>query len=159
LRVALIETLPRRKFTREFKESAIRRVELGATAVDAACACGVSPKLLRRWRRELGDYGSRAFPGCGNRRAMAARKSQTVIFRLTDDEYRRLQSVWPGSAARSLPDYARGQVLQEPAETSLAFIDQKLDRLTLQIRRLVVGWLGGRDSNPDTQIQSLQSYH
>ena len=21
------------------------------------------------------------------------------------------------------------------------------------------GWLGGRDSNPDTQIQSLQSYH
>jgi hypothetical protein len=20
-------------------------------------------------------------------------------------------------------------------------------------------WLGGRDSNPDTQIQSLQSYH
>ena len=23
----------------------------------------------------------------------------------------------------------------------------------------VFGWLGGRDSNPDTQIQSLQSYH
>ena len=25
--------------------------------------------------------------------------------------------------------------------------------------RIPFGWLGGRDSNPDTQIQSLQSYH
>ena len=24
---------------------------------------------------------------------------------------------------------------------------------------LALDWLGGRDSNPDTQIQSLQSYH
>ena len=111
-------------------------MELGAALVEVARVRGVSPKLLRRWRRESSDFGSRAFSGCGNRRALAARKSQTVIFRLTDDEYRRLESAWPGSAARSLPDYARGQVLQEPVETSLTFIDQKLDRLTLQVRQL-----------------------
>jgi hypothetical protein len=27
------------------------------------------------------------------------------------------------------------------------------------LQDIKLGWLGGRDSNPDTQIQSLQSYH
>jgi hypothetical protein len=35
----------------------------------------------------------------------------------------------------------------------------KLSRGTpMTIHTMVLAWLGGRDSNPDTQIQSLQSY-
>ena len=35
----------------------------------------------------------------------------------------------------------------------------KPDVSWLQIEGKKSRWLGGRDSNPDTQIQSLQSYH
>lgn len=59
----------RRKFTREFKEAAVRRLELGATVGEVARACEVNPNVLHRWRRELRELGARAFPGEGQRRA------------------------------------------------------------------------------------------
>ena len=42
----------RRKFTKEFKEAAVRRLELGASLAEVARACEVNPNLLHRWRRE-----------------------------------------------------------------------------------------------------------
>ena len=59
----------RRKFTREFKEAAVRRLELGATVGEVARACEVNPNVLHRWRRELRELGAKAFPGEGQRRA------------------------------------------------------------------------------------------
>ena len=36
----------RRKFTKEFKEEAVRRLELGASLAEVARACEVSPNVL-----------------------------------------------------------------------------------------------------------------
>ena len=61
--------LNRRKFTQEFKEAAVRRLELGASMAEVARACEVSPNVLHRWRRELREFGSKAFAGPGRSRA------------------------------------------------------------------------------------------
>ena len=60
--------LSRRKFTKEFKEEAVRRLELGASIAEVARACEVNPNVLHRWRRELRNYGANAFSGEGQRR-------------------------------------------------------------------------------------------
>ena len=59
----------RRKFTREFKEAAVRRLELGASIAEVARACEVNPNVLHRWRRELRQFGAKAFSGAGRSRA------------------------------------------------------------------------------------------
>jgi transposase-like protein len=61
--------LSRRKFTKEFKEAAVRRLEVGASLAEVARACEVNPNVLHRWKRELRDYGVKAFSGEGQRRA------------------------------------------------------------------------------------------
>jgi len=65
--------LSRRKFTKDFKEEAVRRLGLGASIAEVARACEVNPNVLHRWRRELQDYGARAFAGNGQRRAEEGR--------------------------------------------------------------------------------------
>ncbi len=61
--------MSKRKFTREFKEAAVRRLELGASMAEVARACEVNPNLLHRWRRELREFGRKAFAGPGRSRA------------------------------------------------------------------------------------------
>ena len=61
--------LNRQKFTREFKEAALRRLELGASVAEVARACEVNANVLHRWRRELREFGSKAFTGPGRNRA------------------------------------------------------------------------------------------
>jgi transposase len=61
-------SLSRRSFTKEFKEAAVRRLELGASIAEVARACEVNPNVLHRWRRELRDYGAKAFSGNGKSR-------------------------------------------------------------------------------------------
>ena|SRR5947209_1354258 len=58
----------RRKFTREFKEEAVRRLGLGVSLAEVARACEVNPNVLHRWRRELHEFGTKAFAGNGQRR-------------------------------------------------------------------------------------------
>ena len=60
-------SLSRRAFTKEFKESAVRRLELEASVAEVARACEVNPNVLYRWRRELPKYAAKAFPGEGHR--------------------------------------------------------------------------------------------
>ncbi len=62
----------RRNFTKEFKEAAVRRLELGASIAEVARACEVNANVLHRWRRELRQHGVRAFTGNGNKRAEEA---------------------------------------------------------------------------------------
>jgi transposase-like protein len=59
----------RKRFTKEFKEAAVRRLELGATVGEVARACEVNANVLHRWRRELRELGERAFAGNGRSRA------------------------------------------------------------------------------------------
>ena len=66
----------RRKFTREFKQEAVRRFELGASIAEVARVCEVDPNALHRWRRELRNYGARAFTGNGERRSEEARTAE-----------------------------------------------------------------------------------
>jgi transposase-like protein len=54
----LCHGLNRRKFTREFKEAAVRRLELGASVAGVPRACEVNPNVLHRWRRELREFGA-----------------------------------------------------------------------------------------------------
>ena len=61
--------LSRRMFTKEFKLAAVRRLEQGVSLGEVARALEVNPNVLHRWRRELQDYGTKAFAGNGQRRA------------------------------------------------------------------------------------------
>jgi|SRR5690348_2819011 len=69
-------SLSRRKFTKEFKEAAVRRLELGASLAEVARACEVNPNVLHRWRREQRDYGAQAFVGNGQARAEESRVAE-----------------------------------------------------------------------------------
>jgi transposase len=62
-------SVSRRSFSKEFKEAAVRRLELGASIAEVARACEVNPNVLHRWKRELRDYGVKAFAGNGRARA------------------------------------------------------------------------------------------
>ena len=55
--------LQRRKFTREFKEAAVRRMEMGVPVAEVARASEVNPSELYRWRREQREFGAKAFSG------------------------------------------------------------------------------------------------
>lgn len=69
-------SLSRRTFTKEFKEAAVRRLELGASIAEVARACEVNPNVLHRWRRELRDHGAKAFSGNGKSRAEESRVAE-----------------------------------------------------------------------------------
>ena len=45
----------RRKFTKEFKQTAVRRLNGGQSVAEVARALDVHPSDLHRWRRELQD--------------------------------------------------------------------------------------------------------
>lgn len=64
-------SLSRRRFTREFKEAAVRRLELGASVAEVSRACEVSPNVLHRWRREMRNSGVQAFLGPGRKKTTA----------------------------------------------------------------------------------------
>jgi len=68
--------LSRRQYSKEFKEAAIRRLELGVSVAEVARACEVNPNVLHRWRREWQDYAGRAFLGNGRRRAEESRVAE-----------------------------------------------------------------------------------
>jgi transposase-like protein len=53
----------RRKFTKDFKETAVSRLNSGQSMAEVARVLEVHPSDLHRWRRELQDHGERAFMG------------------------------------------------------------------------------------------------
>ncbi|MBM3737642.1 MAG: transposase, partial [Acidobacteria bacterium] len=58
----------RRKFTKEFKLAAVRRLEQGISIAEAARALEVSGNVLYRWRREFRQGAGNALPGNGKQR-------------------------------------------------------------------------------------------
>ena len=61
--------MSRRKFSKEFKQTAVRRLQSGQSVAEVARALEVHPSDLHRWRRELQEHGERAFNGAGKKRA------------------------------------------------------------------------------------------
>ena len=51
----------RRKFTKDFEQTAVSRLNSGQSVAEVARALEVHPSDLHRWRRELQDYGEQAF--------------------------------------------------------------------------------------------------
>jgi len=68
--------MSRRKFSKEFKVAAIRRLQSGQTAAEVARALEVHPTELYRWRREVDEHGERAFQGVGMKRAEESRVAE-----------------------------------------------------------------------------------
>jgi len=66
----------RRKFTKEFKQTAVRRLNSGQSVAEVARALEVNPSELHRWRRELQEHGERAFSGVGNKRVEQSRVAE-----------------------------------------------------------------------------------
>src|SRR5215510_6090810 len=66
----------RRKFTKEFKQTAVSRLNSGQSVSEVARALEVHPSDLHRWRRELQDHGERAFLGAGKKRAEETRMAE-----------------------------------------------------------------------------------
>lgn len=58
----------RRKFTKEFKLAAVRRLEEGISIAEASRALEVSANVLHRWRKEFRKGPGNAFPGNGTPR-------------------------------------------------------------------------------------------
>ena len=61
--------LSRRKFTKEFKIAALRRLDAGVSIAATARSCEINPSLLHRWRRDFQQSPEQAFPGLGKKRA------------------------------------------------------------------------------------------
>jgi len=60
--------LSHRRFSREFKLAAVRRLEEGVSIAEVARGLEVNPNVLHRWRREFRQGPGNAFPGHGQRR-------------------------------------------------------------------------------------------
>jgi len=61
----------RRKFSKEFKQEAVRLVETGGrAATEVAASLDVSPSLLSKWIESKKDDGEEAFRGQGKRTAI-----------------------------------------------------------------------------------------
>jgi transposase len=58
----------RRKFTKEFKLAAVRRLEQGVSIAEASRALEVDPNVLHRWRKEFRQAPGNVFPGNGKQR-------------------------------------------------------------------------------------------
>jgi transposase len=57
----------RKKYTREFKMEAVRFLTGSSMSVaQAGRDLGVNPNLLARWKKELQNDSSQAFPGTGH---------------------------------------------------------------------------------------------
>src|SRR4051812_4211211 len=66
----------RRKFTKEFKQTAVNRLNSGQSVAEVARALEVHPSDLHRWRRELQEHGEHAFSGPGKKRAEESRVAE-----------------------------------------------------------------------------------
>ena len=66
----------RRKFTKDFKQTAVSRLNSGQSMAEVARALEVHPGDLHRWRRELQVHGEHAFSGVGKKRAEESRVSE-----------------------------------------------------------------------------------
>jgi len=65
-----------RRFSREVKLGAVRRIQAGESVARLARALEVNPGDLHRWCRESEKYGARAFAGKGRKLAEADRVAE-----------------------------------------------------------------------------------
>jgi transposase-like protein len=69
-------SISRRKFTREFKVAAVKRLDSGVPAGRVAREIQVNTNQLHQWRRELRKHPNTAFSGEGSRRQEETRAAE-----------------------------------------------------------------------------------
>ena len=122
----------RRKFTKRFKEAAVRKLKRGTPIGDVARACRVNQWILRRWQTELNEFGARAFGGYGKRRRdYAPSKSKPILLYLCSDELDAVKAASSEAGFRSLAEFARSCILRATGERPLAQVGTILGELAL----------------------------
>jgi transposase-like protein len=127
----------RRKFTKEFKEAAVRKLIRGAPAQKVAYSCRVAPAVLRRWQKEFEKFGARAFGGYGkNRHSRAEPRSRAILFYLTPGELDAVKMASSAAGFRSLAEFARSRIFHPTNETSPVQVQNVLKELAVVVRKL-----------------------
>jgi transposase-like protein len=129
--------MPRRNFTREFKEAAVRNLRLGIPAGEVAVTCRVDPAVLRRWQKESDEFGEFAFAGYGKiRRARAEPRSKAIIVRLSDDELDSVRRASSAAGCRSLTEFARSRMLHAAGDPPPRQVEELLGELAAVMGKL-----------------------
>jgi hypothetical protein len=63
-------------------------------------------------------------------------KTKAIVFRVTEEDYARLESKTQASGARSLSEFARSKLLRALGEPSLAEVGRKLSELETAVQQL-----------------------
>jgi hypothetical protein len=63
-------------------------------------------------------------------------KTKAIVFRITEEDYARLESKTQASGARSLSEFARSKLLHAVGEPSLAEVGRKLSELETAVQHL-----------------------
>ena len=129
--------MPGRKFTKDFKEAAVRKLRLGTPAGEVAEACSVDPAVLRRWHKELDEFGEMAFGGYGKSRyARAEPRSKAISVRLSDDELDAVMTASFAAGCRSLTEFARLCMLQASGDSPPRQVEIVLGELAAVMGKL-----------------------
>jgi transposase-like protein len=150
----------RRIFSREFKESGVRRLESGESVGDAVQTFDISPTVVRRWWHEWRKYGEAAFSGYGKSRSPAP-STRMVIVRFTADEYEGIKTASLERQATSLPDFVRAQLLPARQAPSVAEIADRLAALVAAVHDAVNDSLpaAAREREPlGARVKAVQSF-
>jgi len=127
----------RQKFTKQFKEAAVRKLRRGTPEREVARGCRVNPWILRRWQKEFEEFGTRAFGGYGkNRHARAGPRSRVILLCLSSDELDAVKMASSAGGFRSLAEFARSRIFHPANETSLVQVQDILEELAIVVRKL-----------------------
>jgi transposase-like protein len=128
----------RRVFSKEFKESAVGRLEAGESVRDVAVALQLDPTVIRRWRHEWRKYGADAFTGYGKSRSPGP-SARKVIVRFTEDEYESIKAASMARQAGSLPEFVRAQIMPRAEALSVGEIASRLGALVASLQHAAQG--------------------
>lgn len=67
---------------------------------------------------------------------IAKSRTKAIVFRITEEDYARLESKTQASGARSLSEFARTKLLHAVGEPSLAEVGRKLSELETAVQHL-----------------------
>lgn len=68
--------MSRKQYSREFKVAAVERLNREGSVAGVARALEVHENVLRRWKKELEEYPTRAFPGLGRPMPSESREAE-----------------------------------------------------------------------------------
>ena len=135
----------RRKFTKEFKEAAVRKLRLGTPVEKVARARRVNRWILRRWQEEYEEFGARAFGGYGkSRQTCAEPRSRAITLYLSSDELAAVKAASSATGFQNLAEFTRSCVFRETRERPLAEVEKIFEELAVLMRRLTQRLLRSR---------------